>query len=349
MLRKKAFVLVICLTCLLFFELGCIAQKKKRPKPPDFAVTNLEDSVTAPHPDQLKKEGDSIVIFPLIFPAELMLECTRVGWGGTWKVIAVDQRDPSLEIQIGFAYFKQTDGYPQNPWGTPLLEGVFIGKLEDLKYYKFILANRDGMVWLFSPMAKTFSSEDTGEERVIYSSRRLEEDINYRRWVFSEYGMNLWQISQAFSVSGIQEKISIGEIRIGSEDWKSFEKDFIISLPESYEMGNGKIVSSSSQIGEVQRLVKINPRLNGWQRFMDVLNVPISTPEMMALSGISQVINFAYHEKMSGPKFRSNSAISIPPERRYLLAKKFKFLIESQNRKQMIDFIIYRKPEGGEK
>ncbi|GEM_PF-4980267 len=320
-MNPKTFFRLVLITFLSLFVLtGCAT------KVPKFGITELENSVSAPHPDQIRKDGNTIVIFPLIFPPKLLVECVGIGFNGTWKVISVDQRDPTRKIQEDFAYFKK-GSYEKTPWGLPLLETVSLGKLEDLKYHRFLLANRDGMIWLFSPMGRSYPQKEG------YDSQRLEKDLDYRTAVFQEFGMNLEEIFQAWLKLGLIEKISLGEIKIDSPEWDLFEKDFQASLGNSFTLASGKIVGSSASKERIQELVRTNPHLNGWQRIMERLYIPVATSvEVLVFAGISTILNHGIQELTADPVYKANSANSTITRKE--LSAQFEFLVEQFNQKK---------------
>ena len=317
---KTFFQLVLLAFLSLFVLTGCVASL------PSFGVKKLEDSVSAPHPDQLRKNGEFITVFPLVFPPKLLVECVEVGFKGTWKIISIDQRDPMKKIQEGFAYFKK-GSYEKTPWGLPLLEAVSLGKLKDLKNHRFILANRDGMTWLFSPMGKAYSQEEG------YDFQKLEKDQTYRTTIFQEIGMSLEEIFKAWSKLRLIEKISLGEIKIDSPEWDIFEKEFLTSLKNSFTLASGEIIVSSSSKEQIQELIRTNPHLTGWQRFMERLYIPVvPSVEVLGFVGISAILNHGIRELTADPVYGGNSANSTITRKE--LATQFEFLVKQFNQKK---------------
>ncbi len=314
--------LVIC----VFSLVGCATSGIK---PPNFASKNLEEGVIISHPDQIQKEASSITIFPVVFPPELLVECVGTGFVGTWKLLSVDMRDPSRKLLESFVYFKKDPAYQKTPWGLPLTEAVTIGKLNERKNHKFLLANRDGMVWLFSPLGEAYS------ELEGYDSNKFENDPNYRNEIFYRYGLGLNQIFDFYQNQNLLRGLSFGEIEIDSKskNWQDFKKNLLASMPYQIEMPDGKIVSSAHKKEQVQQLVRINPKLTSWQRFLEGLYIPIiPDPTAMAYAGISQVLNHGIKESMSGPEiigFSANSYI-----KRKELATQFRFLVEQNINQQ---------------
>jgi len=318
MTYRKLFTIFV-LTISLLVSAGCSIHNG----PPSFAITELENSISVPHPDEIKKSSSFITVFPLVFNPKLLVECVGTGFEGTWKVIAVDIRSSTLDIKEGFAYFKKGD-YEKTPWKLPLLEAVFPGKLDDTKNYRFILPNRDGMVWLFSPMGRIYPKENG------YYYTKLESDINYRAIVFQGLGMNLWEILRAWEKLDLTEKISIGEIKINSPEWDVFRKELLTSLSNGYQLANKKLVASNSTKKQLQETIKTNPQLTSWQRFLGGLYIPIiPSPEALGYAGISAVLNHSFQELTSGPVYGGNSASSTIT--RGEMAEQFEFLIEHFN------------------
>lgn len=291
---KKGWIFVLLILVMVLG--GCVTT-------PKFAVKTIEGSASAVHPDQMEKETSFITRFPMVFPPKLLVETVGTGFIGTWPVIAVDARDPNLKIQSGFAYFKQA--YSQTPWRLPLLEAVFYGKIGDLKNCYFLLSNRDGMVWVFSPTGKSFSRE-TG-----YDSQKLESDQEYRAKVFSGLGLNLQEIYGFWLEQGWDFRGEIESIEIDSENpaWVTFEKNLLASLPHQYQMADGKIVASSFDEKGLKEAIQSNPGLTPWQRFLRQFRIPgVPSPEALGFSAISSVLNFGFQELVSDPKIHGNSA-----------------------------------------
>lgn len=299
---------------------GCAT---KAGSPPSFASPKLEDGVNISHPDQIRKETDTICVFPVVFPPQLLVECVGNGYLGTWKLLSIDMRDPSRKIVESFVYFKK-GSYEKTPWGLPLLEAVTLGKLDNNKNHRYLLANRDGMVWLFSPLGKVYSEDDG------YDSQKFEEDPEYRDQIFQELGMSMYDIFNSYRQRNLLEGLSFGEIKIDSQDWKDFEKSLLASMPYEYTMPEGNIVASAHKKEQIQALIKTNPGLTGWQRFLERMYLPVVPgPEAMGLIGISQLLNHAFKELTGNPEFKGYSANSKIERKK--LAGQFKFLIEQQN------------------
>jgi len=310
---------------LLFLLIGIVLISGCATKsgPLSFASTNLEDGANVDHPDQIKKETDNICIFPIIFPRELLVECLGIGYIGTWKLLSIDMMDPSRKIVESFVYFKK-GSYEKTPWGLPLMEAVVLGKLEDIKNYRFLLANRDGMVWLFSPLGRCYSEKDG------YDSKKLEDNQEYRDKVFTELGMSMYDIFDAYRQRDMLKGLSFGEIKIDSLDWKDFKKNLLASMPYEYTMPEGNIVASAHKKEQIQALIKTNPGLTGWQRFLERMYLPVADPKTMGLIGISQLLNHGFKELTGSPELKGYSANSVI--KRKDLADQFKFLIDEQNK-----------------
>jgi hypothetical protein len=310
----KSFLVIVC----VFSLVGCATSGLK---PPNFASKNLEEGVVVSHPDQIQKDASHITVFPVVFPPELLTECVGVGFVGTWKLLSVDMRDTTKKLVESFVYFKEEIAYEKTSWITPLLEAVIIGKLKEIQNHKFLLANRDGMEWLFSPLGEVYSRSDG------YDSNKLETDLNYRSEVFSRYGLNLNQIFNFYQNQNLLRGLYFGEIEIGSRNWQDFEKDLLSSMPYQMEMPDGKIVSSAHRKEQVKQLIQINPRLTGWQRFLERFYLPVITdPQAMAFAGISQVLNHGIKEAYADPEIVGFSANSS--SKRKDLAAQFRFLVE---------------------
>jgi hypothetical protein len=310
----KGLLVIVCV-----FSLGGCATSGL--KTPDFASKNLEEGVVVSHPDQLRKETSSITVFPVVFPPELLTECVGVGFMGTWKLLSVDMRDPARKLVESFVYFKKGVAYERTPWGLPLVEAVKLGKLNKAKNHKFLLANRDGMEWLFSPLGEVYSRSDG------YDSNKLETDLTYRDEIFSRYGLNLNQIFDFYQSQNLLRGLYFGEIEIGGRNWQDFEKGLLSSMPYQLEMPNGKIASSAHKKEQVKQLVRVNPRLTGWQIFLERLYLPIiPDPQAMAYAGISQVLNHGIKEASANPEIVGFSANSS--SKRKDLAAQFRFLVE---------------------
>jgi len=174
-----------------------------------------------------------------------------------------------------------------------------------LRNYYFLLSNRDGMVWLFSPTGRVFTRE------AGYDSKKLESDQEYRAKIFSGLGLNLQEIYSLWLEQGwdCRENLETIQIHPKNPNWLAFEKNLLKSLPYQYQMADGKIITSGFDEKALKEAIQTNPGLTPWQRFLRRVNIPgVPSPEALGFSAISSILNFGFQELVSDPNIYGNSA-----------------------------------------
>lgn len=245
---------------------------------PSFAFTDPEKGVSVLHPDQMQKQTDRITTITAILEPGLLVEAN--GLAGAWPVLVeVDDK-----IREGFCYalIKRSE---ENPWGILIAEYVFLGGIDDLKGKKIIGVNQDGGAWAISPTGEFVSQSDGG-----FDSEKFEENLEYRRDIFQRVGKTLGEIDDYWrnflSSQGIileNDFSAAEEIVIGSSRWEEYRKNLLSEMGHSYLMPDGQIRTGHIPRKELQKMVAVNPRMTGWQRFMDALFIPLApTPEAIA-------------------------------------------------------------------
>jgi hypothetical protein len=296
MIHKDSLRIAFTIICLGFlFLAGCGS--------PEFAVKTAEDGASVPHPDEIGKNAEYVTFCPIVINPRLLAEAPLAGFIGSWPIIAVDRRAPTLKIKTGFAYFKKS--YPKMPWKIPALEMVFVGRVKDLKNYLFILSNRDGMVWLFSPTGQMYS---VGEENG-YDFKKLESDPDYRDWVFSKFGRSLQEMYSFWLRKGWDCRNSIGEARVGTKEWSVFRKGLLDSFDYKYEL-DGEITASNFNEEQFKEAIKTNTGLTTWQVILKNLNLPVMTPtpEALGFSVLSSLVNTGFQSLVSNRVYAGSSA-----------------------------------------
>ena len=102
-------------------------------------------------------------------------------------------------------------------------------------------------------------------------------------------------------------------------------------MGHGYEMPDGKIRAGYVPKEDLQKIYATNPRMTGWQKFLDGLYVPlVPTPEIIALGVGSSLLNGGISAILSS-RWRSKTARS-EGERRDL-AEQFRNVIEFYQQK----------------
>lgn len=264
----KFFLMVIVVIVLLS---GCFGNKHV----PKFAFTDPEKGVSVIHPDQIQKQANKVTTITVVLEPGLLVEAD--GLAGAWPVLVeVDDK-----IREGFCY-SLTNRSEKNPWGVLFAEYVFVGGIKDLTNKKLIGVNQDGGAWAISPTGDFVSQSDGG-----FDSEKFEDDLVYRKSIFQRVGKTPEEINvfwrEFFSTQGIilaGDFSAVEEVTIGSPEWEAFRKRLLSEMGHDYVMPDGEIRTGYVSRKELQKIVATNPRMTGWQRFMDALFIPLApTPE----------------------------------------------------------------------
>lgn len=285
---KYAYLAVMLLFVFLFG--GCANTETKRL--PDYARV-MERGSSAPHPDAMKQDGDSIVVFHVMIPPEfVVLETEKPSFDGVWPIIAKDMFGESSLLEEGFCY---SEGL-KNLGEVLFVRGecVMIGATKnDFKNYRFILANKDGGVWLASPFGGRVLSEGQSEGRWDFG--RFENENAYQKGIFEKIGFTLEEIDEAWqSIVGVYgfrvQDVKEIEMSKSSSDWKEFKERYTAELGYGLQLPSGERVVSNFSRDKMVQLLAHNPLMTPKQRFLQHLNVSIGTPKMMIFGTLSSIL-----------------------------------------------------------
>lgn len=253
---------------------------------PKFAYTEAEQRVSVPHPDQIQQDTDKITTFWGVINPAFLVEADDLR--GVWPALA----------QVGDGYkegfvFSLTSLSEEMPWGVVVGEFVFLGSKEEISSSKIVMVNQDGGAWLAGPNSVILDAEK-GE----YDCERFEKDKEYRNQIFQKGGLALpeinifWQkFANARGIATAKEFVAVNEIQIGSSEWEKFRKNLLSEMGNGYRMPDGKIRAGFITREELQKEMMKNPRMTGWQRFMEALSIPIfPSPEGMAFGAVSSLV-----------------------------------------------------------
>lgn len=332
----KFFLMVI---VAIVFLGGCLGNKHV----PKFAFTDPERGVSVLHPDQIQKQTNKITTITVVLEPGLLVEADKLA--GAWPVLAeVDDK-----IKEGFCY-SLTKRSEENPWGALFAEYVFVGGIKDLITRKLIGVNQDGGAWAISPTGDFVSQSDGG-----FDSEKFEEDLEYRKNIFQRVGKTPEEIDvfwrDFFSTQGIilaGNFSAVEEIAIGSDRWEVFRKRLLSEMGHNYVMPDGQIRTGYVSKKELQKIVATNPRMTGWQRFMDALFIPLApTPEAIAFGLGSSLLKGGIAAWMSSG-WRGKTARAECQRRD--LASQMRFLtgFYQEKLKKKNDELRYLRERGGE-
>lgn len=253
---------------------------------PDFARILPEDGVSA----QLPEDG-VITVIPGILPAEFLVE-VKNGVKGVWPIVGHKAADSQTSLTNGFCFAMEGMAFEKNPWGIVApLKCVVVGSKKELAGYTFALVNKDGGVWITSPVGGEML-DDTQ-----WNFQKFEGDHAYRTSVMDRIGLTIEQVNdfweERFAELGITViDGSVEEIRIvhNNPKWQEFQEEFIREMGYQLEMPNGKTVVSHLSAQEMQKLLAKNPHITGWQKFLSRLTIPIGTPEVMLFGTATSVL-----------------------------------------------------------
>ncbi len=273
---------------------GCADKKMGAPS---FAHLQPDEGITATHPDKMGEEGDSILTFIGIFPIELATE-TDETFRAVIPMTAVSLNSDKPLIK-GFCYTMPDQAFDRNPWGQIPMRCVIIGNKEQFVQEDRSLAifNKDGGVYIASPIGPVPSFEHTILDDQTYDYKRFETDLDYQKELMREIGRTVPVIENAWrdriEIHGYKAKNDlVKEIVIGNNSqWKDFTTKMLTDMGGGLEMANGDKVVSFLSEEEMQLLMAKNPEITGWQKFMAHLRVPIGTPEMIAIGTASSIID----------------------------------------------------------
>ncbi len=272
---------------------------------PSFALAQPEQSNTITHPDKMEKAGGTIVEFVGALPPRFMVE-VDYGVRGVWPLVGVSLDNEQAPVIQGSCFSMEEYAFASNPWRIPApMECFVLGNKKELmdKKYAFVLVNKDGGVWMASPIGSVIGYEytiidDNKSNGVYYDYRKFEDDREYAISLMKEIGKTIPVIEKAyhkrlasFGVKFVGSAVQEISIKEGDPKWEEFRTRLLDEMNSGLELPDGEVVVSYLSQDEMKKLLSRNPRLTPWQRFLSGLQLPLGTPEVMAIGFASSVIN----------------------------------------------------------
>lgn len=288
---------------------GCANQKGA----PSFALLQPEQSMMVVHPDKMEETGGTIVIFTGVLPIRFLVETENGRIRGVWPLIGVSLIDKDApRINNGFCYSVEQYAFDKNPWGIPApMQCVILSDKKTLVdgQYAFALANKDGGVWIASPIGEVQGYEYTIVDDKTYDWQKFENDPEYAIAIMQEIGKPLsvinevWRKRNEVLKKGLKNsdkvtiKDDVQEIPIveGNPAWKEFRERLFSEMngglsgtQRGITLPNGEVVASYLSKDEMKELLRHNPNITPWQKFLSRLRLPLAVldPNMM-LAGLA--------------------------------------------------------------
>jgi hypothetical protein len=290
---KNITALIICCIGFLFLN-GCASRV------PDFALVQPEQGMTVMHPDQLEKNGGTILTYTGILPNRFVSE-TNETLAGVWPSVGVSLTDEKAPIISGFCYSVPAMAFgKKNPWAMVVAQCVALGNKSDIvsKQYAFATVNRDGTLWIASPIGIVPGYKYTIVDDRTYNWEKFKDEPKYRIEIMKEIGKTIPVINETwkkriegFGVEMTEDDVQEIAIVDGNPKWEAFRKKMLSDIGYQLKLPDGEIVASYLSEEDMEKLLAKNPMITPWQRFVSRLRLPIGTPEIMALGAASSMID----------------------------------------------------------
>lgn len=276
--------------CLMLLLSGCA--DRNQGKVPSFAMVQDEQGVALPHPDAVedKNKGNIITVFTVIIPPEFIVE-TRGDLRAAYPLVGGHMNDPQAKIEDGFCFVQSTKALSKNPWGLIPGTCTIMGSKKQFTQYRWIITNQDGGVWAVSPTA-TAMVDDKGWDFV-----KFENDFTHRTEVLTKVGDTLAEINEfwkeRYRELGQVPKNDVYEIVIDPKNpkWQAYREKLIKEMGFEIALPNGQPVVSTVDRDRMVEILAEVPRVTKWQKMVSHLGVSIGTPEVMAVSAASSILN----------------------------------------------------------
>ncbi len=266
---------------------------------PSFALVQPEQGVTIEHPDQLEVDGGTIVAFTGVLPPRFLVEVDS-GVRGVWPLIGVSLSSEEASIVSGFCYTVPSQAFSANPWAVIPMQCGILGTKEKFTKgdYVFALVNKDGGVWIASPIGAVPGYDYTIVDDETYDFIKFEDDFEYRTELMREIGKSIYMVNQTwkgriegFGFTSTADDVQEIQIAEGNPQWEAFREKLLSEMGEALKLPNGEIVASYMSEEDMELLLAKNPMITPWQRFLAHVRVPIGTPEVMAFGAASSLID----------------------------------------------------------
>ena len=276
--------------CCLVALSGCAVGNQG--KVPSFAMVQGEAGVALPHPDAVedKNKGETLVTFTAIGPPEFIVE-TRGTLKAVYPLVGAHMSDPSKKIEDGFCYVEESKALEKNPWGLIPAVCTVTGTKKQFEKYRWTIVNQDGGVWATSPTATAMIDDKQ------WDFMKFENDFTHRTKVLTKVGDTLYEINEfwkeRYREIGQVPKNDVYEIQIDPKNpkWQAYREKLIKEMGFSIALPNGDPVVSTVDREKMVEILAEVPRVTKWQKMVSHLGVSIGTPEVMAVSAASSILN----------------------------------------------------------
>lgn len=269
---------------LLIFVTGCATG----PYVSKHAIKDPAKAMSLPDPVEMEKLK-SITMFNAIMASQLWPEV--VVSGGVWPALAYDDG----KVLEGNAYLASI-----TYWGDFLLGFIFQKSIPSNA--KIIYLNRDGG-WLYQLNGK----------EVSYDPKKFDEDKEYQKKMFSQYGWTLSQLDE-FWVNYFKEKklyppsdlSSVCQLEIGTPEWEDFKGKMKKIMKYRYQMGNGEARRGYLPLEEFRQAAVVNPGLEIHQKFVKNWRIPfVINPIALIVSVANAAVTSSIDSEINGPYARA--------------------------------------------
>ncbi|MFA5986119.1 MAG: hypothetical protein WC819_02095 [Parcubacteria group bacterium] len=290
---KNITVISICLGFL--FLTGCASQM------PNFALTQPEQGMTVMHPDQLEKAGGKIFNFTGVVPSRFLVEMDK-SFSGVFPFVGVSLKDENAPMVKGFCYSVPSQAFgDKNPWAMIPAQCVGLGDKDDMLRgeYAFAVTNKDGGVWLASPIGAVPGYEYTIVDEQTYDWAKFEKEPKYRIELMKQLGKTIPVINDTWKkrIEGfgvVMTTDDVQEIAVvdGDPKWEAFRKKMLSDIGYQLKLPDGEIVASYLSEEDMEKLLAKNPLITPWQKFVSRLRLPLGgTPGLMGLGALSSMVD----------------------------------------------------------
>ena len=272
---------------------GCANQKGV----PSFALLQPEQSMVVVHPDKMEETGGTIITFTGVLPVRFLVEVDN-GVRGVWPLPGVSLIDKDAPRINGFCYSVEKYAFDKNPWGIPApMQCVVLSDKKTLidGQYAFALANKDGGVWMASPIGNVQGYDYTIVDDKTYDWQKFESDPEYAIELMQEVGKTLPIINEVWKnrIEGFGVEMTVDDVQEiavveGDPQWEAFREKLLAEMSNELRLPDGEIVASYLSEEDMEKLLRRNPNITPWQKFLLRLRLPLNIfdPDMI-LAGLA--------------------------------------------------------------
>ncbi len=307
-MKGRYFIIYAVLAVFVLLSGGCANQKGA----PSFALLQPEQSMMVVHPDKMETKGGTIVTFTGVLPIRFLVEVEDGRIRGVWPLPGVSLIDKDAPRINGFCYAVEKYAFDKNPWGIPApMQCVIPSNYKTLVdgQYVFALTNKDGGVWMVSPIGEVQGYEYTIVDDKTYDWQKFENDPEYAIAIMQEIGKPLPVINEVWrkrngvlkkGVEGFDDVAILDDVQEipiveGDPAWEEFRERLFSEMNGGFPntqrgitLPNGEVVASYLSEDEMEELLRRNPNITPWQKFLSRLRLPLAVldPNMM-LAGLA--------------------------------------------------------------